>query len=404
MLRTPPDPETSALAALKEAETEAREAQQELDAKRQELKSVKAGVNAAAARLTEAQERVKTRWVLLVGESVLNAVERQLLDFKGKKRQWFNLLNPVLDTDIKPDDRVLYDNWKQRMQKLGATEDDAQSDTDATVGKESKDASASSGESQDHPSAGSDSKGSSVSSGEDPSTSSDSKGLRKPIIGWKPVRLDDNSWGSKLTGKAVADLPEELDGAPIVVTDSKGETWETRIEEVVSRDGKTVIVRDTGNPEQRMQKLVATEDDAQSDTDATVGRESKDASASSGESQDHPSAGSDSKGSSVSSDAQNASASSGEDPSTSSDSKGLRKPIIGWKPVRLDDNSWGSKLTGKAVADLPEELDGAPIVVTDSKGETWETRIEEVVSRDGKTVIVRDTGKPEARDDGPHTA
>ena len=212
------------------------------------------------ASLTEAQERVKTRWVLLVGESVLNAVERQLLDFKGEKRQWFNLLNPVLDTDIKPDDRVLYDNWKQRMQKLGATEDDAQSDTDATVGKESKDASASSGESQDHPSAGSDSKGSSVSSdaqnasassGEHPSTSSDSKGLRKPIIGWKPVRLDDNSWGSKLTGKSVADLPEELDGAPIVVTASKGETWETRIEEVVSRDGNTVIVRDTGKPEAR---------------------------------------------------------------------------------------------------------------------------------------------------------
>ena len=241
-------------------ESEAREAQQELDAKRQELKSVKAGVKATAAKLTEAQERVKTRWVLLVGESVLNAVERQLLDFKGEKGQWFNLLNPVLDTDIKPDDRVLYDNWKQRMQKLGATEDDAQSDTDATVGKESKDASASSGESQDHPSAGSDSKGSSVSSdaqnasassGEPPSTSSDSKGLRKPIIGWKPVRLDDNSWGSKLTGKAVADLPEELDGAPIVVTASKGETWETRIEEVVSRDGNTVIVRDTGKPEAR---------------------------------------------------------------------------------------------------------------------------------------------------------
>ena len=267
MLRTPrhaADPpssgETSALAALKEAESEAREAQQELDAKRQELKSVKAGVKATAAKLTEAQERVKTRWVLLVGESVLNAVERQLLDFKGEKRQWFNLLNPVLNTDIKPDDRVLYDNWKQRMQKLCATEDDAQSDTDATVGRESKDASASSGESQDHPSAGSDSKGSNVSSdaqdasassGEHPSTSSDSKGLRKPIIGWKPVRLDDNSWGSKLTGKSVADLPEELDGAPIVVTASKGETWETRIEEVVSRDGNTVIVRDTGKPEAR---------------------------------------------------------------------------------------------------------------------------------------------------------
>ena len=217
-------------------------------------------VKATAARLTEAQERVKTRWVLLVGEAVLNATERQLRDSKGNEQQWFNLLHPVLVTDIKPDDHVLYDNWKERMQKLGATEDDAQSDTDNNVGRESKGASASSGESQEHPSAGSDSKGSSVSSdaqdasassGEDPSTSSDSKRLRKPFIGWKPVRLDDNSWGSKLTGKAVADLPEELDGAPIVVTASKGETWESRIEGVVSRDEKTVIVRDTGKPEAR---------------------------------------------------------------------------------------------------------------------------------------------------------
>ena len=233
MLRTPPDPEKSALAALKEAEVEAREAQQELDTKRQEAKAAKAGVKAAAARLTEAQERVKTRWVLLVGEAVLNAVERQLRDSKARERQWFNLLNPVLVTDIKPDDRILYDDWKRRMQELGAIEDDAKSDTDANAGSESQDDSASSGESQE------------------PSASGDAKGLLKPIIGWKPVRLDDKSWGSKLTGKAVAELPENLLGAPIVVTASKGETWETRIKKVVSRDEMTVIVRDTGKPESR---------------------------------------------------------------------------------------------------------------------------------------------------------
>ena len=212
MPRTPPDPEKSALAALKEAEAEARKAQQEFDEKRQELRSAKAGAKAAAARLTEAHERVETRWMLLVGEATLNAVERQLRDSKGKKQQWFNQLNPVLDTDIKPDDRVLYDNWKQRMQELGAIENRAKSVTDTDAGSDAKDS-------------------------------------PKPIVGWKPVRIGDKGWGSQLIGKAVADLPQELNGVPIIVTSSKAGSWEARIEEVVSRDENSVIVRDTGKPE-----------------------------------------------------------------------------------------------------------------------------------------------------------
>ena len=240
MLRLPPDPEKSALAVLKEAEAAAEEAQQDLDAKRQEVKAAKAVVKAAAANLTEAKERLMTRWVLLVGEAILNATERQLQDSKGKQQQWFNLLNPVLDAGIKPDDRTLYDDWKRRMQMLGAPENGstATGDTDADEDAKKDPGTKPGGDPQ-------------ASSGEDPSTSSDAKALLKPSIGWKPVRLDDKSWGSRLTGKAVADLPEDLDGAPIVVTASKGETWEARIKEVVSRDEKTVIVRDSGKPESR---------------------------------------------------------------------------------------------------------------------------------------------------------
>ena len=207
-----PDPEKSALAALKQAEEEARKAQQELDGKREELKSAKANEKAAAAQLTEAQDRVKTRWVLLVGETVLNAVEREMRDSKGQMQEWFNQLNPVLDTDIKPDDRVLYDSWKQQMRKMGATEDNAKRDTEDNAGSGSTDS------------------------------------PTKAIVGWKPKSFGDNNWGSQLSGKAVAELPQDLTGVPIIVTTSKGESWEAHITEVVSRSETTVFVRDTGKP------------------------------------------------------------------------------------------------------------------------------------------------------------
>ena len=208
---TTPDPEKSARAALKQAEEETEKTKQELDDKRQELRSAKANEKAAAARLTEAKQRVKTRWVLLVGEAVLNAVERELRESEGKKQGWVDRLDPVLDTDIKPDDRVLYDDWKRDMRKLGTTENDAKSDTDANAGRGSTDS-------------------------------------PKAIVGWKPKSLGDNLWGSQLTGKVVADLPQDLIGLPIIVTTSKGDSWEARITEVVSRSEKTVIVRNTGKP------------------------------------------------------------------------------------------------------------------------------------------------------------
>ena len=210
MLRTP-DPEKSALEILKQAEEEAQQANQVVDEKRAELKSAKANARAVAERLTEAQQHVETRWVLLVGEAVLSAVERELSDSGGGKQRWFDRLDPVLDTDIKPDDRVLYDDWKLKMQKLGASENHANGDTvDANV----------------------------MSS-------------LKPVVGWKPVQVqvgDEKKWGSKLTGEAVAELPQNLTCIPIIVTTSKGQSWESRITEVVSRDEKTVIVLDTGKP------------------------------------------------------------------------------------------------------------------------------------------------------------
>lgn len=149
--------------------------------------------------------------MLLVGEAVLNAVERELRESEGKKQGWFDRIDPVLDTDIKPDDRVLYDDWKLDMRKLGATEDDAKSDTDDANAMDSL----------------------------------------KPIVGWKPVQVpvgDEKKWGSKFTGDAVADLPQDLIGVPIIVTTSKGKSWDARITEVVSRDEKTVIVRTDGEP------------------------------------------------------------------------------------------------------------------------------------------------------------
>ena len=228
MPRTP-DPEKTALEVLKQAEEEAQQAKRELDDKRQELKSAKANDKAAAERLTEAKQRVETRWVLLVGEAVLSAVKRELSDSGGEKQRWFDRLDPVLDTDIKPDDRVLYDDWKLKMQKLGATENDVTSDT----------------------------------------VDADAMNSLKPIVGWKPVQVkvgDETKWGAKLSGDAVAELPQNLTCASIIVTTSKGQSWESRITEVVSRDEKTVIVLDTGKPKLPDDSPLAASDTATSNT------------------------------------------------------------------------------------------------------------------------------------------
>ena len=73
----------------------------------------------------------------------------------------------------------------------------------------------------------------------DANAGSGSTDSQKAIVSWKPKSLGDNEWGSQLTGKAVADLHQDLIGLPIIVTTSKGDSWEARITEVVSRSEKT---------------------------------------------------------------------------------------------------------------------------------------------------------------------
>ena len=226
-------------------------------------------------------------------------------------------MNPVLVTDIKPDDRVLYDGWKQQMQELGATEDDTKSDNGANAGSDSKDS-------------------------------------PKPVVGWKPKSLGNSEWGAQLTGKSVAELPQDLTGVPIIVTTSKGKSWKAASQMWVSRDEKTVIVRTAEKP-----KLP---DDGPPEPPTTTRR-----------------------------------ATPIRTPSTT------RLTPAG-SPSRSTTTNGGAQLTGKSVAELPQDLTGVPIIVTTSKGKSWESRITDVVSRDEKTVIMRTAEKPKLPDDGPPTA
>ena len=84
------------------------------------------------------------------------------------------------------------------------------------------------------------------------------------------------------------------------------------------------------------------------------------------------------------------------------------EPIPGWKPHRLEVSAsgsggqtrrsvWGARLTGRAaVSALPEELRGRKIIVEDSNMFLWTTTVTDIVSRDAKGIIVRNTGRPRA--------
>ena len=83
--------------------------------------------------------------------------------------------------------------------------------------------------------------------------------------------------------------------------------------------------------------------------------------------------------------------------------------LPGWRPYRIEGSAsdsggrtrsvWGARLTGRAaVSALPKELRGRQIGVTDSNCVSWTTTVTDVVSRDERTVIVRNTGRP--RTDG----
>ena len=75
---------------------------------------------------------------------------------------------------------------------------------------------------------------------------------KTPIAGWKPRRLADGQWGAVLEGDRVATLPrsDQLPGTPLVVTDSKDESWDTVLTEVVDRSDTAIVVTTTGRPRQ----------------------------------------------------------------------------------------------------------------------------------------------------------
>ena len=71
-------------------------------------------------------------------------------------------------------------------------------------------------------------------------------------------------------------------------------------------------------------------------------------------------------------------------------------PIAGWKPRRLPGGNWGAGLEGERVAELPndDQLPGATIGVTDSRGDSWNTTILEVVGRTETSILVRTSSRP----------
>ncbi len=71
-------------------------------------------------------------------------------------------------------------------------------------------------------------------------------------------------------------------------------------------------------------------------------------------------------------------------------------PIAGWTPRQLDQGVWGAVLDGAPVAALSasDQLRGTPIIVTDRRGDTWTTTVQEVVSRSATEIVVTTRGRP----------
>ena len=70
-------------------------------------------------------------------------------------------------------------------------------------------------------------------------------------------------------------------------------------------------------------------------------------------------------------------------------------PVGGWKPRKVG-NDWAAVLEGHAVADLPDDLRGTAIAITDRKGESWTAAVTEVLERSGERIVVRHSGRPRA--------
>ena len=74
-----------------------------------------------------------------------------------------------------------------------------------------------------------------------------------------------------------------------------------------------------------------------------------------------------------------------------------KPPISGWRPRRVAGGKWGAILDDEGgVAGLPDDgqLLGTPIIVTSSKGDSWQSTIEGVVSRSGSAIVVRTSARP----------
>ena len=71
-------------------------------------------------------------------------------------------------------------------------------------------------------------------------------------------------------------------------------------------------------------------------------------------------------------------------------------PTEGWTPRQLDPGVWGAVLDGAPVAALSasDQLRGTPIRVTDRRGETWTTTVQDVVSRHDTEIVVTTSGRP----------
>ena len=75
------------------------------------------------------------------------------------------------------------------------------------------------------------------------------------------------------------------------------------------------------------------------------------------------------------------------------DTASLLKPLPGWHPARLPGGGWGSACDRPDT--LPAQLVGLAIEVQPRQGSPWTATIREVVRRDSRRLLVRDTGRPD---------
>ena len=87
---------------------------------------------------------------------------------------------------------------------------------------------------------------------------------------------------------------------------------------------------------------------------------------------------------------------SSDAPAAALDTDPQTPPTEGWTPRQLDPGVWGAVLDGAPVAALSasDQLRGTPIRVTDRRGETWTTTVQDVVSRHDTQIVVTTSGRP----------